>query len=122
MAYIMNQIPPAINGVANGITEHDIFDQPWKYTGYKKYAWFLASDDDFLIFRRFGVLNARIILLLQDEICLAESRLKALDEEYSQKTAPRLHNGSFRKESAHQADRKTLLLEIKEKLKEYSKQ
>ncbi|KAH7412513.1 hypothetical protein BKA64DRAFT_330380 [Cadophora sp. MPI-SDFR-AT-0126] len=116
MAYAMSQVP----GTVNGITDNDIFDQPWKYTGYKKYAWFLASDDDFLIFRRFGTLNARILLLLQDEICVAEAKLKSLDEEYSQKTAPRQHNGSFRKESVQQAERKNLLLEIKEKLKEYN--
>lgn len=116
IAYAMSQVP----GTVNEITDNDIFDQPWKYTGYKKYAWFLASDDDFLIFRRFGTLNARILLLLQDEICVAEAKLKSLDEEYSQKTAPRQHNGSFRKESVQQTERKTLLLEIKEKLKEYS--
>lgn len=103
------------------ITEFDIYDQPWKYTGYKKYSWFLASDDDFLIFRRFGTLNARIILALQGDLSVAEEKLKKLDEDYSQKTAPRLYNGSFRheKDKAQQQERRKLLFEIKDKMKEY---
>ena len=101
------------------VTEFDVYDQPWKYTGYKKYSWFLASDDDFLIFRRFGTLNARIILAMQDEISVAEAKLKALDDEASLKGAPRRHNGSFRREE--DLERKALITEIKEKLKEYSK-
>jgi hypothetical protein len=104
------------------VTQEDIYEEPWKYTGYKKYSWFLASDDDFLIFRRFGTLNARVLLLLQDELTVAEAKLKALDEEYSLKTAPRLHNGSFRIEQGEekQQERRKLLLEIKDKVSEYS--
>jgi hypothetical protein len=101
------------------VTEFDVYDQPWKYTGYRKYSWFLASDDDFLIFRRFGTLNARIILAMQDDISVAEAKLQALDDEASLKSAPRRHNGSFRREENQ--ERKALITEIKEKLKEYSK-
>jgi hypothetical protein len=46
-----------------------------------------------MIFRRFGTLNARIILALQDELSVAEEKLKKLGEDYSSKSAPRLHNG-----------------------------
>jgi hypothetical protein len=104
------------------ITKKDIYKEPWKYIGYKKYSWFLASDDDFLIFRRFGTLNARVLLLLQDELTVAEEKLKALDEQYSLKDAPRLHNGSFRIEQREekQQERRKLLLEIKDKVSEYS--
>jgi hypothetical protein len=104
------------------VTQGDIYKEPWKYTGYKKYSWFLASDDDFLIFRRFGTLNARVLLLLQDELTVAEEKLKALDEQYSLKDAPRLHNGSFRVEQGEekQQERRKLLLEIKDKVSEYS--
>lgn len=78
-------IPPL---APNYVNQHDVWDQPWKYTGYKKYSWFLASDDHFMIFRRFGTLNARIILALQDELSVAEEKLKKLDEDYSSKSAP----------------------------------
>ena len=101
------------------VTEFDVYDQPWKYTGYRKYSWFLASDDDFLIFRRFGTLNARIILAMQDDISVAEAKLQSLDDDASLKSAPRRHNGSFRREENQ--ERKALITEIKEKLKEYSK-
>jgi Family of unknown function (DUF6594) len=103
----------------NHVTEFDVYDQPWKYKGYKHYSWFLASDDDFLIFRRFGTLNARVILAMQDGISAAEAKLKALDDEASLKNAPRRHNGSFRREEDQ--ERKALITEIKEKLKEYSR-
>jgi hypothetical protein len=119
----MQQVPKApVSSSSTEVTETDVFDQPWKYTGYKKYSWFLASDDDFLIFRRFGTLNARVTLVLQDEISERESKLKDLDEQYSLKNAPRLHNGSFRheKNEALQKERRDLVLEIKDKLKEYS--
>lgn len=113
--------PPVLSEPPH-VTQDDIFHEPWKYTGYKKYSWFLASDDDFLIFRRFGILNARVLLLLQDELTVAETKLKTLDEEYSLKNAPRLHNGSFRIEQGEekQQERRRLLLEIKDKVSEYS--
>ena len=118
----MAQIPMA-PVAPDHVTQDDIWDQPWKYTGYKKYSWFLASDDDFMIFRKFGTLNARIILALQDELSVAEEELKRLDEEYSLKTSPRLHNGSFRyeRDEVKQQERRKLVSEIKDKLKEYSK-
>lgn len=34
--------------VMDEVAESDIFDQPWKYTGYKKDSWFLASAMTFL--------------------------------------------------------------------------
>ncbi|KAE9364244.1 hypothetical protein N431DRAFT_421114 [Stipitochalara longipes BDJ] len=100
------------------ITQDDIYHQPWKYTGYKKYTWFLDSDDNFLVFRRFGALNARILLALQDDLCVLEERLKELDNKYSLKSAPRIHNGSFRYDQ--QVDRILIIDEIKETLKEYN--
>jgi hypothetical protein len=114
--------PSPLSQEANHVTQKDIYDQPQKYTGYKKYSWFLASDDDFLIFRRFGTLNARVLLMLQDELTVAEEKLKALDEQYSLKDAPRLHNGSFRVEQGEekQQEQGKLLLEIKDKVSEYS--
>lgn len=115
----MTHLPPPAFAPAH-VTEFDRYDQPWKYIGYKSYAWLLSSDDDFLMFRRFGTLNARVLLSMQDDLVVAEEKLKELDSQYSQKDAPRQHNGSFRLESAQQTERKELLLDIKNKLKEYS--
>lgn len=112
--FILNMAQVPIPPLApDYVTQHDVWDQPRKYTGYKKYSWFLASDDDFMIFRRFGTLNARIILALQDELSVAEEKLKKLDEDYSSKSAPRLHNGSFRyeKDEEQQQERRKLIFE-----------
>lgn len=57
--------------------------KPWKYLGYRAYSSFLASDDNFLVFRRFGNLNARVLLFLQDQICRFEERLEELDALHS---------------------------------------
>jgi hypothetical protein len=93
--------------------------KPWKYLGYRAFASFLASDNSFLIFRHFGVLNARVLLHLQDQIVCLEERLDALDSTHSARTAPDVHNGSFRYEKV--PERTQILEEIHEKLKEYSK-
>ena len=90
----------------------------WKTIGYQGYSKFLATDNDFLIFRRFGVLNTRVLLLLQDEISVLEQELEDLDSTHSQPSAADIHNGSFRQESLPQ--RRTLLLDIHKKIREYS--
>ena len=97
---------------------NDIQEKPWKFIGYKGYAKFIASEDDFYIFRRYQVLNARAILLMQDEIAVLEEELAQLDAAYSRKSAQDLHNGRFRDD---QEDRSVLLQTISEKLYRYSK-
>ncbi len=49
--------------------------------GYAELAEFIASDDDFLLFRRFGALGARNLLYLQAEVQVLEAQLKQLDED-----------------------------------------
>jgi hypothetical protein len=48
---------------------------PWKYVGYKTFSRWMASDSAFLVVRRFGALNARIALSMQDEIVQLEEQL-----------------------------------------------
>ena len=70
---------------------------PWKYEGYRLYSKWVASENTFFIVRRFGALNTRIILALQDEIVQLEHRLNRMDEENSRKQLPDdTNNGSFR--------------------------
>lgn len=77
----------------------------------------MASDTDFFIIRRFEVLNARIILKLQTEICALESHLTYLDRisKYNEAgSAPR----SFLEDDEERTD---LLERLEKKLDHYSK-
>ncbi|KAJ4142269.1 hypothetical protein NW754_009719 [Fusarium falciforme] len=65
-------------------SEEEIHLKPWKFIGYKGYAEFISSDDDWFILRRFGALNVRVALALQDEVSVLEEELKKLDATYSQ--------------------------------------
>ncbi|KAI9641351.1 hypothetical protein NHQ30_010153 [Ciborinia camelliae] len=90
----------------------------WKEIGYPIYAEFTASDSELFIIRRFNNLNARVILGLQDEICVMEEKLHAIDRRCKEGNED-IWNGSFRGDT--QQDRKILLQNIKERLKEYKK-
>jgi hypothetical protein len=93
--------------------------KPWKEVGYRGFSAFIASDNDFLIFRRFGSLNARLILYLQDQITVLESSLEELEKKHMTEDAQDSHHGSFRRE---QLSKRTELLEkINKKVREYSK-
>jgi len=98
-------------------TVEEIERKPWKYIGYKGYAEFIASDNDFYIMRRFRALNARVALALQDELAILEEKLDKLDKHYSKREAEDLHNGSFRDD---REDRTELVSTIREKLIQYS--
>jgi hypothetical protein len=93
--------------------------KPWKEIGYRGFSAFLASDNDFLVFRHFGAVNARLLLYLQDEIAVLEQDLEELEILHSQDSAVDIHNGSFRQETLPQ--RKKLLDNLLVKVKEYSK-
>lgn len=112
-------IGAAVVSAAATLNREDVEAKEWKYTGYRGFSSFVSSDDDFFILRKFGSLNARVILALQDEICRLERDLTALDDECSQKTGPDYHNGSFRDDLG--SPRSELLIrKIYGKLKDYS--
>ena len=99
------------------ITKLDIEKKPWKYIGYRGYAEFISSDDDFYILRRFDKLNARLCLRLQDEICNLEERLDEVDREYSGRESEDVNNGTFRDDLE---DRAELLNLLSDKVERYS--
>ncbi|MCJ1248357.1 hypothetical protein MMC30_005574 [Trapelia coarctata] len=99
-------------------SEKEIQDKPWKYNGYRTFSQVIASDSDFFVIRRFGALNARVILALQDEISQLEEQLSSLEDIYSSKDHEDVNNGSFRQES--KPERATTVRELKIKLKEYN--
>ncbi|KAI0539624.1 hypothetical protein GGR58DRAFT_463552 [Xylaria digitata] len=96
----------------------EIQKQPWKYVGYRRYSELLSSDSDLLIFRRFGALNARVGLLLQDKISLLEEKLVDMDKEYSRRDADPINNGSLRDDID---ERSALLNEVAYHLDKYNK-
>ena len=95
----------------------EVWRLPWKYIGYKGFAEFLSSEDDFFILRKFDELNIRIALTLQDEISVLEEKLKKIDDESSQTDGPDINNGSLRKDIPA---RRHLIRTIAVKLKQYS--
>jgi hypothetical protein len=93
--------------------------KPWKEVGYRGFSAFLASDNDFLIFRRFGSVNARLLLYLQDEIAVLEKDLEELEDLHAQDSAVDIHNGSFRQDVLPARTR--LLESLNVKVRQYSK-
>lgn len=108
-----NQSPRALR-------QEEVEAKEWKYTGYQHYSKFLASDNDFLVFRRFSGLNVRVALAIQDEIAVLEQKLATLDQELSEKMAPDIHNGSFRADTGS-ARANLIQGRIYHKLKKYSR-
>jgi hypothetical protein len=99
------------------LTKEEIEKKPWKYIGYRGYADFIASENDFYILRRFASLNSRVALSLQDQISVLEEQLDDLDKHCSRRDAEDLHNGSFRDD---REERTALVEVIYEKLTKYS--
>lgn len=56
-------------------------ERAWKYIAYPGFCEFSALDDDFLLLRRFGALNIRVLLDLQFRITQLEDQLHDLDQE-----------------------------------------
>ena len=81
----------------------------------------MASDNAFFVLRRFGTLNTRVLLAMQDEIVELEDKLNFMDEEYSRKDYTyNVDNGTFRDDPFN--DRRELVTKIlPEKLAKYSK-
>jgi hypothetical protein len=108
----MSGIPPAPE-----ITAKEIQLKSWKYVGYKGFSSFISSDNDFLFLRQYGTLHVRVLLALQDEIAILESKLEELDNWASRKERGDLHNGSFRHDRVQ--ERGNLIHKIESKIFRY---
>jgi hypothetical protein len=94
---------------------------PWKYIGYRVFSKWMASDQAFCMVRRFGALNMRVMLALQDKLVELEDELRVIDEDESRLDMPDgMENGSFRWDTSD-ARKELLMGKILGKLKEYSK-
>ena len=81
--------------------------------GYPELATFLDSDENFMVYRRFGLLHARLLLRKQDELRVLEERLDDMDQEES--------IGMNLIPMAGSQQRKDLLASIEHTFSEYSK-
>lgn len=92
--------------------------KPWKFEGYPAFSAWMASSNDFFLLRRFGQLNARVLLIMQDEIVVKEKELEAIDLQ-CQIGSDELGDCSSLRYDPNPA-RRQILLELKTLLKEYS--
>jgi hypothetical protein len=51
------------------------------HTGYPRLAAFQSSDESFLLYRKFGYLQSRVLLDKQDQLRLLEKELHELDDD-----------------------------------------
>ncbi|APA15046.1 hypothetical protein sscle_14g098160 [Sclerotinia sclerotiorum 1980 UF-70] len=86
--------------------------------GYPRLAEVIACKEDFMMYRRFGHLQARLLLNKQDELRALEMRLAHLDEWFENEYPDR----NYSRERAHteSVDYKDLLAMIEKKIKEYA--
>jgi hypothetical protein len=85
--------------------------------GYPRLAALLDSDENFMLYRRFGFLQARILLNKQDQLRELEKDLDRLDKLDSKKDPSVLK--SREKDDSLNGRRKKVLFEIEENFKEY---
>lgn len=99
-------------------SEEEVRRKPWRYRGYPAFAEWMASADDFMVLRRFSKLNARVLLMMQDEIVQKEEELDQLDAETRKRCGMEGNSSTLRFEPCPR--RRELVEEAKTLLKEYS--
>lgn len=82
-------------------------------TGYPRFSALVATQDSFLICRRFSNLRARLLLMKQDRLASLELQLQRIDQEETNL----LRLGSNRRDD--NAERHTVLQQIDAALEDY---
>ena len=90
----------------------------WKYVGYPGFSKFMASSNDCFALRKFGDLNVRVLLKLQNEIVRKERELRQMDQFTMDLPDTQGGCGSFRLDA--NTPRERLLDEIASLLEDYS--
>jgi hypothetical protein len=85
--------------------------------GYPNVAMFLDSDESFMMYRRFGCLQSRLLLSKQAELRLLEKKLEKMDKFDELNHPTRLQTVDLKVEDA--APRKALLKQIEEHYRDY---
>lgn len=87
--------------------------------GYPRLAAFVNSDENFQIYRRFGFLQARTLLDIQNELGLLEKELDKLDRSETYDFFGRTYKGAL--DTARPDRRPRILADLEKKLLDYSK-
>lgn len=87
--------------------------------GYPRLAAFLDSDENFMVYRRFGYLQSRLLLEKQDELRLLEEKLDILDARMHKNRPEDLTTRDLQASTA--APRKALMGEIEKTFCDYCK-
>jgi hypothetical protein len=85
--------------------------------GYPRVAAFIDSDENFMLYRRFGFLQARIILYKQDELRELEEELDKMDNSDAASRPGKLK--SRERDDADSDDRQNLIRKITAAFREY---
>lgn len=83
-------------------------------------AAFIDSDDNFMVYRRFGYVQSRILLARQEKLRRLEARLEALDEEQVAESKEPDLLCKARVGGKMEVDRESLMLEIEREFMQYS--
>lgn len=89
--------------------------------GYPRVAAYLNSDNDTVLFRRFGTLHSRTLLYKQVELTELEAKLEKLDKEHSSEEDNewKVFNSIHHDDGFQNEERKALVDKIEEKLLAY---
>ncbi|KAF2026143.1 hypothetical protein EK21DRAFT_92684 [Setomelanomma holmii] len=117
----MQPFPQPPQGSHSPVEEQIKLSMPWKYEGYQAISKWMASDDDFFVFRRFESLNADTILWMQDHIARLETELKAMHKLVADsKLEQNLRNDSHRWDEQHMPRRTQIMGELSRQLLHYN--
>lgn len=114
--------PPSTPPSSPIVSDQQKKSAPWKYEGYQAFSKWMASDDDFFVFRRFESLNANTILWMQYQISQLEKELEDLHKEVEDsKIDDGLRNDSFHWDAQYWQRRNQIMGELSRQLLHYSK-
>jgi hypothetical protein len=95
------------------VSEQTKRDNSYRYEGYQAFSSWMASEDDFFLFRRFDSLNAQTILWMQDRITRIEGDLQGIHKCIENSSfADGLRNDSFRWDERYAQKRHQLMGEL----------
>lgn len=122
------QQPPVPHGNQPNHVQHlsdeDKRNHAYKFMGYPDFCKWMASDNDFFLIRRFGELNARVLLKLQFDITRLEGDLQTLDRKCAEDPDYDERNHSFAWDEGspkYGQARLVILDKLKPLLRDYSK-
>ncbi|MCJ1383050.1 hypothetical protein MMC17_006163 [Xylographa soralifera] len=114
------------SSVDKGHAYQDIVKKLEDYPGgYPRFSAFLDSEEDLMIFRRFGTLHSRLLLHKQDQLRVLETTIEQMDAEDHRTVDARRYlmsrEWNDRRVDDAMAMRKRVLEDVEQKLLEYGK-